>query len=227
MGFPAAQAASALAAAGHDVQEAIELIMAGAVPAAAAAAAPRAAESVDLSVDLSGSTSEDDDPSAPAAAEQPKPAAAEKPKPKPAASPVLQRGAASPAKAKRSSATGKGKPVDRVEEAGSGRAGCKSCKVKIQKAELRVGTTVTTQWGEGMGWWHAECFPFGNVDAASLPGYSSLPDAAQQQILNALAHRLRGPRSSGPPPLRISYHLAAPFFCHFFTKDRSFCGNIG
>ena len=170
MGFPAAHATAALAAAGNDVHEAMELILSGVIPATGAAAAPPAggggAESVDLVSD------DDSDPSllsAPATAEKseakpkpkpkPKPKAKAKAKAKPAASPVLQRGAASPANKRPS--TGKGKEVERVEESANARAACKACKVKIAKAELRVGTVLATQWGESTGWYHAECFPFG------------------------------------------------------------------
>jgi hypothetical protein len=162
MGFAPALCAAALAQAGHDVQQAVDLLVTGRVVVATAAAA--AAESVDLTAD-----GDDDDGGGPPPAKVPKksPAAA-----------AVQRAAAPK----------KGKQVTMVEESKNARAACKACKVKIQKAELRVCTPTVSQWGEAKAWYHAECFPFGaSADAASMPGYSSLPSAAQQRLRDAVS----------------------------------------
>lgn len=102
-------------------------------------------------------------------------------------SPVAQRGG-KPAVSGGRPKSGKGKPVALVEESKNARASCKACRAKIQKGELRVSTPIVTQWGEGVGWYHAACFPFGaSADPSSMPGYCSLLATSQQQLADAVS----------------------------------------
>lgn len=208
MGFAPGLCAAALAQAGDDVAMAVELLLtnqltATAAPVAAVAGA-RAAQP--QAVDL---TEEDDDRPAKAA----KTAVPARSKPSPPA--AAQRGGTSTTgasgAARARSKSSKGKPVALVEESKNARAACKACRAKIQKAGLRVSTPTVTQWGEGVGWYHAECFPFGaSADATSMPGYSSLPATSQQLLRDAVSGKLpmkqvakspataRQPTSTGP-----------------------------
>lgn len=164
MGFARQLCGAALAQAGNDINQAVELLLTNQVrfTAAASASAPAAA-AVDLTAE------EEERPAKVAKTQKASPA---------------QRGGASGGR-------GKGKPVALVEESKNARAACKACKVKIQKTELRVGTTLVTQWGEGVGWYHAACYPFGaSADAPSMPGYSSLPAASQQVLQDAVSGKL-------------------------------------
>ncbi len=197
MGFAPGLCAVALAQAGNDVNQAVELLLTNQVVIASSAAAAGSRSSPTASVDLTAEDGAEDD-------EDPRPAKVAKAvqASSPLGSPA-QRGGASAASGGRPRAkSGKGKPVALVEESKNARAACKACKVKIQKAELRVSTPIVTQWGEGVGWYHAECFPFGaSADAPSMPGYSSLPTASQQRLRDAV---------SGKLPMKLAAAAAAP-----------------
>ena len=173
MGFAPGLCAAALSQAGNDINQAVELLLTNQVRVTAVSSASAPAPAA---VDL---TAEDEERPAKAAKTQ-------------KASPA-QRGGATGGR-------GKGKPVALVEESKNARAACKACKVKIQKAELRVGTSIVTQWGEGVGWYHVACYPYGaSADAPSMPGYLALPAASQQVLQDAVSGKLpKQPVVPGP-----------------------------
>lgn len=68
-----------------------------------------------------------------------------------------------------------------IEPAKSARSACKTCRVKIEKGEVRVGVTTTIGDYDQTAWIHVACFAKGkhaaSKDLEDIDGYNSLSSA--------------------------------------------------
>jgi len=89
-----------------------------------------------------------------------------------------------------------------IEEAKSGRAGCRTCRKPIAKGELRFGEEVENQFADGgettHRWHHLSCAAGSKTDElrATLAGYVGIPDEQRAELERLMADA----DAKKPPP---------------------------
>lgn len=89
-----------------------------------------------------------------------------------------------------------------IEEAKSGRAGCRTCRKPIAKGELRFGEEVENQFADGgettYRWHHLSCAAGAKTDElrATLAGATGVPEAEREALERLMAEA----DAKKPPP---------------------------